>query len=92
MNYEIYYTKKALKDLKKYKKKNNKEYSKLKEDIEKLETNPYKTENINIKSSKCPRCKRMKSGNYRIIYVIHSKNHEVEIVKVIERKKDYREF
>ena len=87
MNYEIYYTKNALKDLKRYKKKNNSDYIKLKRNIEKLETNPYKTENINIKSSKCPRCKRMKSGNYRIIYVIHSKINKVEIVKIIERKK-----
>ena len=92
MNYRLKHSKQAFKDLKKYKKKNKQDYNKLKEDIRKILLDPYKTENISIGGSKCPRCKRMKSGKYRIIYYIHTKEQLIEIVRVIERKKNYREF
>lgn len=49
MNYILQYTKHALKDLKKTKKKNLHDYNKLKEDLEKLRQNPYTSANINIK-------------------------------------------
>lgn len=92
MNYILQYTKHALKDLKKTKNKNLHDYNKLKEDLEKLRQNPYTSANINIKSSKCPRCKRMKSGTHRIIYYIHTTKPIIEIVMIIERKKNYRDF
>ncbi|MBQ6218748.1 MAG: type II toxin-antitoxin system RelE/ParE family toxin [Methanosphaera sp.] len=92
MNHIIKYTKASLRDLKKYKKKNLQEYKTLLNDIQKIEENPYLSENITIQGSKCPRCKRMKSGNYRIIYYVHKKKQTVEIVRIIERKKEYREF
>ena len=87
MNYTIKYTKQSLRDLKKYKKKNLQDYKHIKESIEKIEENPYLKENINIQGSKCPKCKRMRSGNYRIIYYLHTKKPIIEIVRVVERKK-----
>lgn len=92
MSYEIIYSKKSLKQLSKYLKKNPKSYENLLKDIEKLEENPYNPGYKNLKSAKCPRCKRIKSGPYRIVYYVHDKNKIIEIVRVIERKKDYKEF
>ncbi|AWX33190.1 type II toxin-antitoxin system RelE/ParE family toxin [Methanosphaera sp. BMS] len=92
MSFNIIYTKKALKNLNKYKKKNKTVYKQLKEGIYKIEKNPYKSSNKQLESIRCPKCKRHKVGNYRIVYYIHTKSNIIEIQNVIARKSDYNEY
>lgn len=92
MSFEIIYTKKALKNLNKYKKKNKVVYKQLKEDIVKIEKNPYKSSNKQLESIRCPKCKRHKVGNYRIVYYIHTKSNIIEIQNIIPRKSDYDRY
>lgn len=92
MSFETIYTKKALKNLYKYKKKNKKTYEQLVKGIEKIEQNPFKSANKQLESIKCPKCKRHQVGNYRIVYYIHTKSDIIKIQNVIHRKSDYDEY
>ena len=92
MSFETIYTKKALKNLNKYKKKNKTIYEQLIKGIAQIEENPYNSANKQLESIRCPKCKRHKVGKYRIVYYIHTKSNIIEIQNVIPRKSDYDEY
>ena len=92
MSFETIYTKKALKKLNKFKKKNKNVYKQLKNGINKIEKNPYKSSNKQLESIKCPKCKRHKVGNYRIVYFVHMDSNIIEIQNIVNRKSDYNEY
>lgn len=92
MSFETIYTKKALKNLNKYKKKNKTIYEQLIKGITQIEENPYNSANKQLESIRCPKCKRHKVGKYRIVYYIHTKSNIIEIQNVIPRKLDYDEY
>lgn len=54
--------------------------------------NPYDTEFKELTSTKCPKCRRARVGNYRIIFYISEKNHNIEIIDIIPRKSNYKIF
>lgn len=67
MSFETIYTKKALKNLNKYKKKNKTTYKQILEGIAQIEENPFKSANKQLESIKCLNCKRHQVGKYRIV-------------------------
>lgn len=92
MTFETIYTKKALKNLYKYKKRNKIIYYQIIKGIAQIEENPFKSSNKQLGSIKCPKCRRHKVGDYRIVYYIHTKSNIIEIQNVIPRKSDYNEY
>ena len=69
MKYQIYEDKLATKFICKNLK--NKELTKqIKEKYKELETDPYSSIDNTFKSKKCPRCKKTRIGNYRLIFFI----------------------
>ncbi len=54
--------------------------------------NPYKSSFNEIKSEKCPKCRRARVGDYRIVYFVSEKQKIIEIIDIIPRSNDYRLF
>ncbi len=54
--------------------------------------NPYSKEFIELNSVKCPKCHRARVGNYRIIFFVSEKRHQIEIIDIIHRKNNYDLF
>ena len=54
--------------------------------------NPYSVEFIELTSVKCPKCHRARVGNYRIIFYVSEKNHQIEIIDIIPRRSNYKLF
>ena len=54
--------------------------------------NPYKPSFLEMKSDKCPKCRRARVGDYRIVYFISEKKNLIEIIDIIPRSNDYRLF
>ena len=54
--------------------------------------NPHDAEFIGLVSVKCPKCHRVRVGNYRIIFYISEKNQKIEIIDIIARKNNYNLF
>ena len=55
-----------------------------------IKENPYDSQFKQLKSSKCPQCKRARVGNYRIIFFVSKK--DIEIVSIISRKDNYKKY
>ncbi|WP_409988282.1 type II toxin-antitoxin system RelE family toxin [Methanosphaera sp. ISO3-F5] len=70
-------------DLKHFKKSNKKLYEKIKEGLYNIQIDPYNADNIQLKSNKCPKCRRYRVGNYRIIYYVNSSQKIIEIIKIL---------
>ena len=89
MQYSIYEHKDASKFRKKH--QNNRELIKrilLK--YNEIKQNPNNPQFKKLKSNKCPKCKRARVGNYRIIFFISQNN--IEIVSIIYRKDNYSKY
>ena len=88
--YEIYEDKKAIKFLDKH--SNNEDLqNRIFDKYLELSLNPYK-EAENFKSKKCPKCKKTRVGEYRIIYFINKPKKEVEIIDIGSRKNIYKKW
>ena len=86
MKYSKKPTKLFLKKLSKYSKTNKKLY---KEIIDSLDID---STNKQLKSKKCPKCKRYRVGNYRIVYYINTEKRFVEFIDVDDRLSTYRKY
>lgn len=78
--------------MKHLKKSNTIVYENIKEGLTEIKNNPYNAADIQLKSKKCPKCRRHRVGNHRIIYYVHSSNSIVEIIDLIPRKDDYKQY
>lgn len=58
----------------------------------KLSINPIKESEDGFKSKKCPKCKKTRVGNYRIIYYINKSRNAVEIIDIGIRKNIYKKW
>lgn len=57
-----------------------------------LSINPYKESEKTFKSKKCPKCKKTRVGEYRIIYYINELKKEIEIIDIGPRKNIYKKW
>lgn len=57
-----------------------------------LSINPDKEAEDSFKSPKCPKCKKTRIGDYRMIYFIHESRKEIEIIDFDLRKKIYKKW
>lgn len=89
MTYSIYEHKEATK----FRKKHEKDKDLLKRILLKyneIKENPHDSQFKQLKSSKCPQCKRALVGNYRIIFFVSKK--DIEIVSIITRRDNYKKY
>ncbi len=85
--YQIFYTKKARKDLAVLPKK---VYKKFVENFDIIAKNPYLPNN-NIKALKgLDNLYRLRVGDYRAVYSIYKKELIVEVIKIAHRKEVYK--
>ena len=89
--YEIFEDKKAIKFLDKHLNDINLQ-NRIEEKYYGLAVNPYKEAQNSFKSKKCPKCKKTRMGNYRIIYFIHESKKEIEIIDIGLRKNIYKKW
>lgn len=89
MSYKLIQTNKSKRKLKRLKKSDKIVYDNVKKGLYSIQNNPHNMADIQLTSKKCPKCRRHRVGNYRIIYYIHSSEKIVEIVDIIARKDDY---
>lgn len=57
--------------------------------IEILE-NPKRSDFIDLKSNKCPKCQRARVGDYRIVFFINTAKNRIDIIDILHRNNDYR--
>ena len=57
-----------------------------------LARDPYNEAESSFVSRKCPKCKKTRVGNYRIIYFIKESTKEVEIIDIGLRKVIYKKW
>ena len=57
-----------------------------------LSIDPYKEAESSFRSRKCPKCKKTRVGEYRIIYFINESKKEVEIIDIGPRKSIYKKW
>lgn len=91
MNYRILEHDKAIKFKKKHKNDKQLIFRIDKKYIEIIK-NPHKSSFSEMKSEKCPKCRRARVGNYRVVYYISEKQKVIEIIDIIPRSNDYRLF
>ena len=85
-------TKLFLKKLSKYSKTNKELYNEILESLEIITKNPFNKSNIQLKSKKCPKCKRYRVGNYRIVYYINTKKGFIEFIDIDDRSSIYKKY
>lgn len=89
MTYSIYEHKEATKFRKKHQ-SDRKLLERILFKYNEIKENPYASQFKQLKSSKCPKCKRAGVGNYRIIFFISEK--DIEIVSIISRRESYKKY
>ena len=57
-----------------------------------LSINPYIEAESSFKSRKCPKCKKTRVGDYRIIYFINESTKQVEIIDIGPRRSIYKKW
>ena len=57
-----------------------------------LSIDPYNEAESSFKSRKCPKCKKTRVGDYRIIYFINESTKEVEIIDIGPRRSIYKKW
>ena len=92
MNYSKKPTKLFLKKLSKYSKTNQQLYKEIIESLNIISEDPFQKQNKQLKSKKCPKCKKTRMGNYRIIYFINESRKEIEIIDIGLRKNIYKKW
>lgn len=58
----------------------------------KLAMDPYGEAESSFKSRKCPKCKKTRVGDYRIMYFINELTKEVEIIDIGPRRNIYKKW
>ena len=92
MNYSKKPTKLFLKKLSKYSKTNQQLYKEIIESLNIISEDPFQKQNKRLKSKKCPKCKRYRIGNYRIVYYVNTKKGFIELMDVDDRASIYRKY
>lgn len=92
MNYSKKPTKLFLKKLSKYSKTNKKLYTEIINSLDIITKNPYNKSNKQLKSKKCPKCKRYRIGNYRIVYYINKEQKIIEFIDIDDRASIYKKY
>ncbi|WP_323737218.1 type II toxin-antitoxin system RelE/ParE family toxin [Methanosphaera sp. ISO3-F5] len=92
MKYSKKPTKLFLKKLSKYSKTNKELYDNILNSLDIITKNPFNSTNRQLKSKKCPKCKRYRVGNYRIVYYVNTKKKFVEFIDVDDRANIYRKY
>ncbi len=91
VHYEIFEDKRVIKFLDKH--INNKQLQdRIEDKYYWLSLNPYKEAEKSFKSQKCPKCKKTRMGEYRLIFYIHESTKEIEIVDIGLRKNIYKKW
>ena len=90
-NYEIFEDKRVIKFLDNHYNNSNLQ-NRLEDKYYWLSINPYKEAEKSFKSKKCPKCKKTRIGDYRIIYFIYESKKEVEIIDIGLRKNIYKKW
>ncbi len=54
--------------------------------------NPYESSFKELHSVKCPKCRRARVGDYKIIFFVDISNKQIEIIDIIPRKNNYKLF
>ena len=57
-----------------------------------LASDPYNEAESSFKSRKCPKCKKTRVGDYRIIYFVMELTKEVEIIDIGPRSSIYKKW
>lgn len=92
MNYSKKPTKLFLKKLSKYSKTNKELYEEIIKSLDIIINDPYNKSNKQLKSKKCPKCKRYRVKNYRIVYYINNKKGIIEFIDIDDRGSVYRKY
>lgn len=54
--------------------------------------NPHDSSFKELTSIKCPKCRRARVGDYRIIFYVSERKRQIEIIDIIPRKDNYKLF
>ena len=84
-NYEIIISPEAFKYLKKIYKKDKTNYKRIKEGINEIKEDPYRS---NVMKHYLKGTRKIRKGDYRIIFDIS--DNKVAILDIMPRKKDYK--
>ena len=85
LNYEIIISPEAFKHLKKIYRKDKTNYKRIKEGINEIKEDPYRS---NVMKHYLKGTRKIRKGNYRIIFII--KTCEIEILKIGKRTTIYK--
>ncbi len=91
VNYELFEDRRAIKFM--YKNSDDEKLiSRIHSKYYQLAVDPYKEAENSFKSRKCPKCKKTRVGDYRIIYFINESTKEVEIIDIGPRRSIYKKW
>ena len=71
---------------------NEKLISRIRGKYYQLAVDLYKEAESSFRSRKCPKCKKTRVGDYRIIYFINDSTKEVEIIDIGPRRSIYKKW
>lgn len=91
MTYEIIKKNKIDRQLKYLERKDYKTFLKVSKVIIDLSKNPHR-KSVKLVGDKCPGCKRVHAGKYRIIFYVYEKESKIAILDIIPRKQNYRHY
>ena len=91
VQYELFEDKKAIKFMDNHS-DDEKLIKRIYDKYSQLSIDPYKEAESSFKSKKCPKCKKTRVSNYRIIYFINESTKEVEIIDIGPRKSIYKKW
>lgn len=91
MTYKLFEHEKAKKFFKKNK-NNKKLLLRINKEYIKILNNPFDSSFKELNSIKCPKCHRVRVGNFRIIFYISEEKEYIEIIDIIPRKNNYKLF
>lgn len=89
--YEIFEDRKAIKFIEKHEDDDDL-LNRIYDEYIKLSIDPYKEAENSFKSRKCPKCKKTRIGEYRIIYFVNEIKKEIEIIDIGPRKNIYKKW
>lgn len=91
VNYELFEDKRAIKFMDKHS-DDEKLVRRIYNKYRLLANDPYNEAESSFKSIKCPKCKKTRVGEYRIIYFINESTREVEIIDIGPRRTIYKKW
>ena len=91
VNYELFEDKRAIKFMDKHS-DDEKLVRRIYNKYRLLANDSYNEAESSFKSIKCPKCKKTRVGDYRIIYFINESTREVEIIDIGPRRTIYKKW